>query len=109
MLCFQLDPGDITKTGYSAVFVTIDDDFGKFLGRFETPVNIDRQLELHTGIIRRAANRSRRDLYVLALNGRNNIARGQAAFGNLVRVKPDAHRVITRPEQTDLPDALDAG
>ncbi len=48
------------------------------------------------------------DLDVLALQGRDDIPRGEPKCVQPVRVEPDSHRVVTGPEHGDGADAVDA-
>ena len=102
MLCLHFDTCNIAQTRDRAVVPAFDDDVFKFIRGFEATANIDRQLELHTGIIGRTADDARSNLNVLALNGGDHLARGQIAFGNFVGVEPHPHRVITRTKQPNL-------
>jgi hypothetical protein len=50
-----------------------------------------------------------RRLDVLLADGPHHVAGRQSVLGHLLRVQPDAHRIVARAEQPDLPDPLDAG
>ncbi len=107
MLGFHFDARNIAQTRNRAISFAFDDDVFELFGAFQTTADIDRQLELHTSVIRCTTNDAGCDLNVLALNGRNHLARGQVTFGNLVGVKPDTHGIIARAKQPDLSDTGD--
>ena len=56
---------------------------------------------------RRGADAAERGLDVLALHRRDDVVRRQIELGQPVGVEPDPQRIIERPEQRDLADALD--
>ena len=56
---------------------------------------------------RRRAHPAQRRLDVLALHRRDDVVRRQIELGQPVGVEPDPQRIVERPEQADLPDALD--
>ena len=57
---------------------------------------------------RRRAELAGRDLHVLLANRVDDVARGQAARGDLLRIEPDAHRVVAAAELLHVADAVEA-
>ncbi len=55
----------------------------------------------------RAADDAGGGLNVFGADGVGDIRGGQAAFGDLLRIEPDAHGVFTAAEHLDRADALD--
>ena len=71
----------------------------------QAALRIDGDQEIAAALDRFGAKLAGRDLDVLILHRANHIARGQAARGDLVRIDPNAHRVVPAAEQSYLADA----
>ena len=92
----QFDVADVTNAGDPPLRIRLDDDVAELLGcpesaqRFNagliscTPVTEDRRLVEGAG----------RHLGVLGAKGAQNIAGADVVRGSLVRVDPDAHRIL---------------
>jgi hypothetical protein len=75
--------------------------------RLQTALGVHGQLEV--GAFRRTlADHAGRDLHVLLADRVHDVAGGQVARSDLLRVEPDAHRVVARTEQLDVAHAGDA-
>ncbi len=104
----QLHPSDIAHASDLAVRAGLDDDFAKLLLIGESALGADRVLKGGRALRDRlCANDAGGDLHILLLDRLDNILRGQSARGNLVRIKPEAHRIFSRPEDIDIADAVD--
>jgi len=56
---------------------------------------------------RRSADHAGRGLHVLAADGGHHIARREAVVRDLLRIEPDAHRVVARAEKLNVADPVD--
>ncbi|RMS61735.1 hypothetical protein ALP65_04617 [Pseudomonas aeruginosa] len=63
--------------------------------------------EGHPGAL--AAQQLGGDLAVLLADGVDHVGGGEVARGDLVRVQPDAQRIVAEAEQLDVADAVEAG
>ncbi len=71
-------------------------------------LGIDRQQEVAAVRHRLGAELAGGDLHVLLAHRAQHVAGGQAARGDLVRIEPQAHRVVAAAEQLRVADAGDA-
>ena len=81
--------------------------FSNSSGRGQPALGLDGELDLLVWRGRRRADPAQRGLDVLVLHRRDDVGRRQIELGQPVGIEPDPQRVIERPEQADLPDALD--
>src|SRR5260221_10969379 len=78
------------------------------LRRAQAALRVDRNQEIAATIDRFGAELAGRDLDVLFLDGAHHVARGHAARSDLLRIEPNAHRVVAAAEQPYLADAGNA-
>jgi hypothetical protein len=71
-------------------------------------LRIDRELHIDALQPRRGADHASRRLHVLAADRSDHVAGRQAALRHLLRIEPDAHRVVARAKQLHVADAFDA-
>ncbi len=105
----QFDAGDVPEQDLFAIRTGLDDDLTEFLLRNQPALGVDLQLEVDRPADGLLANGAGGNLDVLFADGVDHVAGGQVPGGNLVRVEPDPHRVITRAEELDVARARDAG
>lgn len=105
----QLDPGDVAQTGDLAVGAGADDDVLELFLGDQATLGVDRQLEAGIARRRRRAQGTGGDLAVLLADGVDHVGGGEVARGDLVRVQPDAQRIVAEAEQLDVADAVEAG
>ena len=72
------------------------------------PLRVDRNQEIAAALDRFGAELAGRDLDVLLLDGAHHVTRGYAARSDLVRIEPNAHRIVAAAEQPYLADAGNA-
>ena len=104
----QLDASDVLQMQHAAVGRGGDDDVAEFLFGHQPALRIHRQLKVGVLRCRRCAHHARRDLLVLLADRARHIARGEVARRELLRIEPDAHRVIAGAEYEHLPHAGNA-
>ncbi len=104
----EFDTGDVAQPRHLAIVAVLDDDLAEFLFGLQAPLRIDRELQVEARLIGRTAHLPRCCLHVLRADLTHDIARRQAALGDLLRIEPDAHGVVARAEQLHLTDAFDA-
>ena len=78
------------------------------VGIGEPAERLHRHLEGARLVDRRLAEHARRDLHVLALQGRDDVARRQPERLQAVGIEPDAHGIVAAAEHRDRADAVDA-
>jgi len=83
-------------------------DVAELLGRLQAALRIDGDKEIAAALDRFGPKLAGRDLGVLIPYRADHVARGQAARGDLVRIDPNAHRVIAAAEHSYLADATQA-
>ena len=104
----QFDAGDVAQAGDFAVVADADDDVLELFLGDQAALSVDRQLETVAGIGRRRAEGTSGDLAVLFADGGDHVGGGEPARGDLVRVEPDAQRVVAHTEQLYVADAVQA-
>ncbi len=104
----HFEAADVAKTGHGAVGAALDDDVAELFFALQAPLRIDRQLHVHARQARRCADHAGRGLHVLATDGGHHVAGREAALRDLLRVEPDAHRVVAAAEDLHLAHAFDA-
>lgn len=75
----------------------------------QAALGVDRQQIVAARRHRLRAELAGGDLHVLLLHGAHHVGGGQATRGNLVRIEPDAHRILTGAENLHLADARQTG
>ena len=103
----RLDAGDIFQAHELAFAVRAQDDVAEFFRRHETAGDLARVLFFLPVLDRQRADRAGRRLDVLLFDRARDVRDREAELRELVRVQPDAHRII-RAEHHDVADALDA-
>ena len=76
-------------------------------GSDEPPERLDVELEGALLGHRRLVQHAGGDLDVLRAQRRDDLAGGQVARGDLLRVEPDAHRIVARAEDAHVADAVE--
>jgi hypothetical protein len=104
----HFEAADVAQAGHGAVGAALDDDVAEFFFALQAPLRIDRQLHVHAREARRCADHAGRGLHVLAADGSHHVAGREAALRDLLRVEPDAHRVVAAAEDLHLAHAFDA-
>ena len=106
----EFDPrADVLQLHRPAVHVGLEDDVAELLGVLQPAERVDRVLEHLARRGRRLADLPGGDLGVLLLDGPDRITRRQVPRGQLVRVEPDAHRVVALAEEGDVPHPFEPG
>ncbi len=83
----------------------LDDDVAELLLALQPALRVDRELQVEARQRRRGADDAGGGLHVLRADLVDDVAGRQAALGDLLRVEPDAHRVVAGAEQLHLADA----
>ena len=105
----ELDARDVADAGDAPLVVRLDDDVAELLRVGEAALRLDIELEgagLRHG---RLIDHASRDLHVLGAQRVDDVAGGQVAQRELLRIEPDAHRVVAGAEDGDVAHAVDAG
>ena len=105
----ELDPGDVADACHPAVALGLDHDVLEFLRVAQAPERLDVQLEGALLWDRRLVQDARSDLYVLPAQRRQHVAGREVARRRLVRIEPDAHRIVARAEHPHVADTVDPG
>ena len=84
---------------------SIDNDVFELLGISEPAHDAQRDLVVLLRIRRRRSKLSGRDLDVLLRKRIGHVQRGQLPRGQLVRVQPDAHRILALAEDDHIAHA----
>ena len=103
----HFDAGDVADADSRTVGIGAQDNGGEFLGPRQAALGLDIDLDLLLARCRRRADTPERRLNVLVLHRQNDVVRRQVELGQPVRIEPDPQRIIERPEQRDLADAVD--
>src|SRR5947207_7100443 len=90
----ELDARDVAEAHDLSVIPGLHDDVAELLLVREPARGVQRDLELGAGRGRRA-ELPRGHLHVLLADGRHHIARGEVTRGELLRIEPHPHRVVT--------------
>jgi hypothetical protein len=104
----ELEPADVAQPRHLATGTRLDDDVAELLFGLQPALGVDGQLHVHARQARRCADHAGRRLDVLAADRSHHVAGREAALRDLLRVEPDAHRVVAAAEDLHLADALDA-
>ncbi len=107
ILVAKLDPGDIGEMHDRAIGVGLDDDLGEFVGRRQARLRRHRGVQMLARRIRRLPDLAGRDVDILRLHRRLDVGRHELHGGELVRIEPNAHRIL-RSEHLRLADARHA-
>src|SRR5262249_18708288 len=102
----KLHACDIADARDAPVWVVPDDDILELPRICKPTQGLDIELECAWACRRRLIEDARGDLYILRLEGADDLAGGQVARGDLVGVKPDAHRIIPCPPDAHIADAI---
>ena len=94
VLAAHLDAGHVLEAQHGAVLAGADDDLAEFLGRVQAALGVDLPGKLGRVGHGRVAQTAGRELRVLLLDGRRDLAHGDAVLGQLVRDEPDAHGIV---------------
>ena len=105
----ELDPADVANAHHAPVRLRFHDDIAEGSGIGEAPLRLDVELEGAGLRHRRLIDDARRHLHVLPAQRVDHVAGGEIARGELLRIEPDAHRVVARAEDGDVAHAVDAG
>ncbi len=100
----QLHGGDIVDANHGTVRQALENDVLEFLRRLEAAASRDRRIELLAAKLWQGTQLTGRDLYVLRLDGGDDVRCHQLVFDELVRIDPDAHG-IARTEERGIANA----
>ena len=103
----RLDIGHIFEVDELAIRGRLQDDIAELFRRRQLAFDFGAVLFFLCRRCRQAADGPGRSRHILFLDGRNDVGYGQAAFGQLFRIEPDAHG-IAGTEGIDVADAVDA-
>ncbi len=103
----QLQAGDIGQAHHFTVVTGLEHDIAEFLFAAQATLGVDQGQEV-AARHRLGAELAGRDLHVLLAHRTHHVAGGQAARGDLVRVQPRTHGVVTAAEHLRITDALQA-
>ena len=103
-------PDDVLEMNDGACVAGFENDVLKLVHGGKPPLGIDGQLKLNRrgggyGVL---AEPTGGHLAILLLDGINHIDRCQVLGGELIRIEPDAHAVVARPEKSHVADSFDA-
>src|SRR5690606_9137835 len=102
----ELDASDVLEAHDRAVLVRAKDDALVLLGLAEPTPRQDGHGELGERLARRAlADHARGEDGILLADRGGDVGDGHAARGEAVRIDPDPHRVLLRPEDGRVADA----
>jgi hypothetical protein len=96
----QLHPGHVLQAHHGRGRL-LDQDVGELVGIGKPAERLHRHLEGAWLIDRRLAEHARRDLDVLALQGRDDVPRRQPERLQAVGIEPDAHGIVAAAEHGD--------
>jgi len=105
VLAAHLDAGHVLEAQHGAVLTGTDDDLAELLRRGQTALGVDLPGELGGIGHGRVAQTAGGELRVLLLDGRGDLAHGDAVLGQLVRDEPDAHGVVHVTEHVHVAHA----
>ena len=105
----QLDPSDILDPDLGTILVGPYDHIFEFLSRRQPAFGSHLVGKLGTRHSRWAADLACRGNHILLLDCLGDVWNGQAQLGQLVRLDPYAHGVITAAQHAGLSNTLDAG
>ncbi len=103
----KLHTGYIVQPHQRTVGRALQNDVAELLRRLKAALGRHRRIELLAFFSRHRTELPRRNLCVLRLDGRGNIARHERVFGKLVRIQPDAHGIAST-ENAGIANAFDA-
>ncbi len=105
----ELDAGDVAQARDVAVGAALDDDVAELLFGLQPALRVDRTAAGRCpAALGDAPTTPAAACDVLRADLAHDVGGRQAALGDLLRIEPDAHRVVARAEQLHLADALDA-
>ncbi len=104
----HLNARHVTQAHQRAVIGSFQDDIAELFFALQTPLGVDRQQEVAGLFGRLCAQLTGRHLHVLLLHSADHIRSGHATCGHLIRIEPDAHRILARPEDLNLTNAWQA-
>ena len=102
----QLHARHVAHAQHGAVRVGAHDDGAELLGAGEAPLGLQVDLELRVVAGGPRAHAPNRRLHVLLLDRRHDVRRREVQADEPVRVEPDPHGVVERPEQRRRPDPV---
>ncbi len=100
----ELDAADVAHPRDLAVVAGLDDDVLKLVDIGEPALQFDGVLEVDAGRRRRHADLTGGHFLALLLQRRHDVLRVQAARFELLRIEPDAHRILAGAEHVDVAD-----
>ncbi len=103
----ELDARDVAQPNLRAVRIHLEQDAAEVFGRAQERRLGDRGCQALRGRRRSAAELPAGDLHVLTLQRVRDVDRRERESVELVRIEPDAHRVLGA-EHVDVADAADA-
>ena len=101
----KLDAADVADPRDGAGIAGLHDHVRELADIGEPALHIDGVMEVHTRRRRRRADLARCHVLALLLQGLNHVLGVEAARLELVRIEPDAHRVLAGAELFDFADA----
>ena len=104
-LSTQLDPSDIAQARHLAIGPGLDDDIFELADVVEAAEHINRVLEIDARRRRRHSHLTGGNPLALLLQRLHDFLGIEAACFQLVRIEPDAHRILAGAEHEDVADA----
>src|SRR5215831_10699969 len=104
----DLDATDVADPGHAPPVIRFEDDVGELLGRGQPAERFDIDL---VGFVTRGwrlIEDTGRDLQILCAQSRQYVAGAEVVCRNSVRIKPDAHGVLTGALELDIADTVQA-
>jgi hypothetical protein len=104
----ELDAGDVAQARHRAIRAVLMMMSPNSSSLCRRPCALTDSCRSTPGRIRRGADHAGGGLDVLGADLVDDIAGRKAVLGHLLRIEPDAHRIVAGAEQLDLADAVDA-
>jgi len=103
----EFDACDITDARDAPVRIVPDDDIGELARVDEAPQRLDIQLKGAGACRRRLIEDARGDLDILCLKRSDDLAGGQVAGCDLVRIEPNPHCIVARAKDPNVANAVE--
>src|SRR5262249_34565116 len=101
----KFDAADVAQPRDFAIAAGLDDHIFIFADIIEPPLKLDGELKINAGRRRRHANLPGSHFLALVLKRLHDILGVETARLQLVRIEPDAHRILSGAKYIDVADA----